>query len=256
MGTVVDPKWTIKATTFSSAKVTSDPFPSEFDARNFWPECKMIINHIRDQSNCGSCWAHGTTSAFNDRLCIATKGAFTKLLSTSDTTGCCGSKDCFSYGCNGGQVGTPWTWFMNQGVVTGGDYGQNELCYDYTMPRCSHLGEIDGTPKCSDVSTVEPTCVDFCKSNKNIQYDQDKSFATSSYGIQGVDNIKYEVMTFGSVTAAFTVFEDFVTYDSGVYQQMTGKDVGGHAVKIIGWGKENGIDYWLCVNSWNKTWGD
>jgi hypothetical protein len=48
MGTVVDPKWTIKATTFSSAKVTSDPFPAEFDARKFWPECKMIINHIRD----------------------------------------------------------------------------------------------------------------------------------------------------------------------------------------------------------------
>jgi cathepsin B len=63
-------------------------------------------------------------------------------------------------------------------------------------------------------------------------------------------------MTFGSVTAAFTVFEDFVTYESGVYQQMTGQDVGGHAVKIIGWGKENGIDYWLCVNCWNKTWGD
>jgi cathepsin B len=25
---------------------------------------------------------------------------------------------------------------------------------------------------------------------------------------------------------------------------------------MIGWGTENGLDYWLCVNSWNNTWGD
>lgn len=76
MGTVVDPNLTVKARTFSEHKVTSDSFPSEFDARKFWPECEIVINHVRDQSNCGSCWAHGTTEAFNDRLCIATKGDF------------------------------------------------------------------------------------------------------------------------------------------------------------------------------------
>jgi cathepsin B len=25
---------------------------------------------------------------------------------------------------------------------------------------------------------------------------------------------------------------------------------------MIGWGVENGQDYWLCVNSWNNTWGE
>jgi len=29
-----------------------------------------------------------------------------------------------------------------------------------------------------------------------------------------------------------------------------------HAVKIIGWGIEEGVHYWLCVNSWNTEWGD
>jgi hypothetical protein len=48
MGTVIDPLWTVKAKTFSSAKITSDSFPTEFDARNFWPECEMVINHVRD----------------------------------------------------------------------------------------------------------------------------------------------------------------------------------------------------------------
>jgi len=29
-----------------------------------------------------------------------------------------------------------------------------------------------------------------------------------------------------------------------------------HAVKIIGWGIEESVHYWLCVNSWNTEWGD
>ena len=32
--------------------------------------------------------------------------------------------------------------------------------------------------------------------------------------------------------------------------------MGGHAIKIIGWGVEDGTDYWLIVNSWNAEWGD
>lgn len=31
---------------------------------------------------------------------------------------------------------------------------------------------------------------------------------------------------------------------------------GYHAVKVIGWGTENGTKYWLAVNSWNDEWGD
>lgn len=42
---------------------------------------------------------------------------------------------------------------------------------------------------------------------------------------------------------------------TGVYQYTTGSYVGGHAVKIIGWGTENGTDYWLVSNSWNPSWG-
>lgn len=32
--------------------------------------------------------------------------------------------------------------------------------------------------------------------------------------------------------------------------------LGGHAIKIIGWGVEDGTPYWLVVNSWNESWGD
>jgi cathepsin B len=46
-----------------------------------------------------------------------------------------------------------------------------------------------------------------------------------------------------------------MTYKSGVYQHTTGKQLGGHAIKIIGWGTESGVDYWLVANSWGTTWG-
>lgn len=32
--------------------------------------------------------------------------------------------------------------------------------------------------------------------------------------------------------------------------------MGGHAVRILGWGVEDGTPYWLVGNSWNTDWGD
>ena len=56
--------------------------------------------------------------------------------------------------------------------------------------------------------------------------------------------------------AAFSVYEDFLHYKSGVYKHTTGDYLGGHAVEIVGWGTLNGEDYWLVANSWTTTWGD
>ena len=48
-----------------------------------------------------------------------------------------------------------------------------------------------------------------------------------------------------------------MSYKSGVYQHVTGGMLGGHAVKIIGYGTDSksGLDYWLVANSWNTDWG-
>jgi cathepsin B len=122
---------------------------------------------------------------------------------------------------------------------------------------CAHHVESTTLLPCDQVPTVAPVCGNSCPSNTAINYASDKVKGASSYGVgPTVDAIKQEIFTYGSVTAAFTVYEDFLTYTSGVYQHLTGAAEGGHAIKCIGWGVENGQDYWLCVNSWNNTWGD
>jgi cathepsin B len=65
-----------------------------------------------------------------------------------------------------------------------------------------------------------------------------------------------EIFSNGPVETAFTVYEDFLTYKSGVYRHVSGGALGGHAVKIMGWGVLNGVKYWKVANSWNPSWGD
>lgn len=61
------------------------------------------------------------------------------------------------------------------------------------------------------------------------------------------------------VSVAFQVVDDFGSYTSGVYTSSTCKngqaDVN-HAVLAVGYGTENGMDYWLVKNSWGADWGD
>lgn len=68
--------------------------------------------------------------------------------------------------------------------------------------------------------------------------------------------IQIEIMTGGPVSAMFYIYEDFWTYKSGVYEHVAGRPKGGHGVRILGWGVEMDIPYWLCANSWGTYWGD
>ncbi|KHJ89258.1 hypothetical protein OESDEN_10921 [Oesophagostomum dentatum] len=65
-----------------------------------------------------------------------------------------------------------------------------------------------------------------------------------------------DIMTNGPVGAGFIVFEDFVYYKGGIYVHTAGDFAGLHAVKVLGWGSENGSPYWLVANSWSTDWGE
>lgn len=89
-----------------------------------------------------------------------------------------------------------------------------------------------------------------------------KSKTKSSYALYGgAEGLKKELIENGPVEAVFTVYEDFMTYESGVYHHVTGKKLGEHAVKVVGYGNVSNssggdnatVPYWIAANSWNKV---
>lgn len=249
------------------AELTRETFPAgdipeAFDSRDAFSSCASIIGHVRDQSNCGSCWAFSSTESFNDRYCMKT-GDATTLLAPEDTVSCCSGRKCsFSMGCNGGQPAGAWSWFTETGVTTGGDnsdVGTGNSCKPYSMTSCAHHVEPPaGMPACDDVETYStPKCTSSCnEATYGTSFSDDKHFASTSYAIKGEENMQREIMEKGPISVAFTVYEDFEAYSSGVYQHESGRNLGGHAVKMIGWGVDNGTPYWTIVNSWNDSWGE
>ena len=74
--------------------------PTNFDPRTdaTWKNC---IHPIRDQQQCGSCWAFGSSEALSDRFCKAGKNV---ILSPQDSVSC----DYNNYGCDGGYINLAW----------------------------------------------------------------------------------------------------------------------------------------------------
>jgi cathepsin B len=68
--------------------------------------------------------------------------------------------------------------------------------------------------------------------------------------------VKTDIFNNGPVETGFLVYQDFMSYKSGIYQKTSNTLMGGHAVKIVGWGNENGTDYWVVANSWGPKWGE
>lgn len=238
--------------------------PTSFDVRTNWPECSAITSRVRDQSSCGSCWTFGSTEAFNDRYCIAHKDA-SVIFSAEDTNACCSGAVCsFSMGCNGGQPSGAWNWFTKTGVSTGADYAEysskdGSSCKPYSMVSCAHhVTPPPGMVACDTVPSYStPKCTATCSDTHYAKsYASDKFFAKSSYSVKGVENMQLELMQKGTLSVALSVYEDFEYYTGGVYQHVSGKYLGGHAVKMVGWGVDNGTPYWTCTNSWNDSWGE
>jgi C1A family cysteine protease len=71
--------------------------------------------------------------------------------------------------------------------------------------------------------------------------------------------MKTSLYRHGPLETGFDVYDDFYHYSSGVYHHISGDLVGGHAVKVIGWGTDQignqSVSYWLCANSWGVEWG-
>ncbi|XP_022186008.2 cathepsin B-like cysteine proteinase 4 [Nilaparvata lugens] len=227
--------------------------PENFDAREHWRNCNSI-GHVRDQANCGSCWAVAAAEALTDRFCIASKGKIKTHLSMEDLLSCC--NEC-GYGCNGGYLGKAWNYLKVNGIVSGGDFDSHEGCKPYSIMPCDSFG--NSTLKTCRYLGIEdtPSCSTRCTNSKHSKsFANDHHKVKNYYRLKDVTAIQREIMESGPVEASFKVYADFQFYKSGVYRHLFGKLRGGHAIKIIGWGVERGTPYWLIVNSWTTHWGE
>jgi len=227
--------------------------PDNFDARAKWGSICPSTKEVRDQGSCGSCWAFGAVESFTDRICIHSNGTSKPHISADNLLSCCGFW--CGFGCSGGFPSSAWRFFTNTGVVTGGQYDSKKGCQPYEIPACEHHSTGHLKPCSGSEST--PKCQYKCQQGYNVSYTDDKHYASSHYSVSDDQiEIMKEIYSNGPVEGAFTVYADFPNYKSGVYQHISGSQLGGHAIKILGWGVEKSTPYWLVANSWNADWGD
>jgi len=254
LGAILNHKLQLDSVDESTHFDMTEEIPKEFDARKKWPKCSAIISDIRDQANCGSCWAFAAAGAISDRTCIASDGKLQVKLSADDMLSCCTLWSTLSFcgfGCNGGIIQLAWRFWVKKGLVTGGNFGENNTCRPYEIKPCGHHNDKSDNP-CKGNSRT-PKCKKQCVNGAD--YKKDKHYGAKYYSLHGAEQIQREIMQHGSVEAGFTVYSDFPEYADGVYQTTSNVALGGHAVRIIGWGNDNGTAYWLVANSWNTDWG-
>jgi len=223
--------------------ITGEPLPPAFDAREEWPRCGSV-GRIRNQGNCGSCWAFGASEAFADRVCIA-GGARDLTLATEYMVDC----DRRNEGCQGGYLDDAWRFLQEVGVP-------DEACSPYE--HCSYpAAESCRGPGALQVPPSPGVCPTRCADGAMPRLLR----ATSAYAVArpgDVAAMQREILTRGPIEAAFFVFSDFMHYRNGTYfRTVAGAGpVGGHAVRMLGWGVDAaGVPYWLAANSWSQEWG-
>jgi cathepsin B len=231
-----------------AAKVHDDnvvaALPTSFDSRAQWPNC---TGPVLDQGRCGSCWAFGAAEAMSDRMCISSGTNQFLQLAALDLT----VNDMMNDGCQGGDPGTAWLWGQSKGLVS-------EVCLPYGTWETPNAGPVPTCPPAKEPclpNTFVNTPPSSSKCANGATYVNDKHKVKSVYSLTSVTGIMTDLVAHGPVEAAFTVYEDFVHYKSGVYKHTSGGVLGGHAVAIIGYGTLNNQAYWLVQNSWTTTWG-
>jgi len=196
------------------------PFTYELPATIDW-RTKGLVTPVKDQGQCGSCWAFSTTGSMEGQH--ARKNNLLSL-SEQQLVDCSGQFG--NMGCNGGLMDNAFKYIQHIGGL------EEEKNYRYTAR--------DGRCK-FDKSEAEVTCTGY-----------------TDIPSQNEDALKTASATVGPISVAIDAgHRSFQAYQSGVYyegacstQQLD------HGVLVVGYGTENGKDYWLGKNSWAASWGE
>jgi C1A family cysteine protease len=212
-------------------------FPPVFDWRNYH---YTVVTPVKDQMQCGSCWAFAAVGAMESALLINDTTLFPDIdLSEQFLVSC----DDENYACCGGYLDKAYDFLTSKGTVT-------ESCSPYKSGGCTCYGPFcySDSPSCPDQCDdgIEPghiriTGWEWVNKGKNSKRDNI------------VDAIKVALLD-GPVPCGMEVYTDFFYYSGGVYEHTWGTCEGGHAVIIIGW--DDADEYWIVKNSWGTDWGE
>ncbi|KAH0788832.1 cysteine protease 8 [Histomonas meleagridis] len=191
--------------------------PDNFDWRD-----KGAVCPIKDQAQCGSCWAFSAASAAESAWFIANN----ELISLSEQN----LVDCVTscYGCNGG-----WPYKTYDYVIKkqGGQF-MREDDYPYTG--------TDGS----------------CQWDSSKGVIKIKSYVKISSGDE--DDQKEKIYQYGVASICIDASQwSFQMYQSGIYDEESCSSYRlNHAVNAVGYGVQDGTPYWIVRNSWGTSWGD
>lgn len=192
-----------------------DQLPKSVD----WRE-KGAVSHIKDQGQCGSCWAFSTIAAVEGINQIVTGDLIT--LSEQELVDCDRSYDS---GCDGGLMDYAFEFIINNGGI------DTDKDYPYTA--------MDGT------------CDQFRKNAKVVTIDSYEDVPEND------EKALMKAVAHQPVSVAIDAGGSaFQFYQSGVFTGRCGEDLD-HGVAAVGYGtSEDGKDYWIVRNSWGGDWGE
>lgn len=185
---------------------------------------KGVVNPVRDQGQCGSCWAFATTANAESVWAIA-KGQLYDL-SEEFLVDCATGVGYYNMGCNGGQPDSALKYMINNGQCT-------ETSYPYTSGVTKTAGPCQ---KCTSAGVKFSSCSDVTPKDQ--------------VALKGA-------VAMGPVVIAIEAdTRYFQSYTSGILDSTACGTSLDHAVEIVGYGTENGMDYWKVRNSWSSSWGE
>lgn len=184
---------------------------------------KNAVTSVKDQGQCGSCWTFSSTGAIEGAWAIS-KGTLLDF-SEQELVDCATGISYGSHGCNGGQMEGAFKFVI-----------ENGQCTDSSYPYTSGTTKTSGScKKCSSVAHIS-SCSDV---KPNDQMSLKAAVAQQPVAV--------------AISADTKLFQ---SYSSGVITSSSCYTSLDHGVLVVGYGAENGQDYWLVKNSWSNTWGD
>ena len=223
-------------------------YPSSLDLRSRYSACASI-NYVREQGQCGSCWAFSSMNSLSDRYCIANYNngkPSQKSFSAQDALECC-SACAVNSGrpCDGGYFTKAFANAQKNGASSGEAYNNFNLCKPYFLAA-------------NATTYSEPSCQSACAKPsvyKTLLKNDRRTISGFDTG-SGEQAMIAALNNGGSLVVTFTVYKDFYLYKSGIYAHTSGDQVGLHAVRVIGYGSDAGTNYWLVANTWGSGWGE